>query len=65
MQEQLTYYKEREKEINARPIKKVLEANARKQKRKTNRLAKAKRRAENVLNNESMEHGEKVKEMKR
>jgi len=63
--ERVEYYKQRQKELNARPIKKVVEAKMRKQKRQARRLEKAKKQAENLVENENMEHGEKVKEMKK
>ncbi|KAI1729350.1 ftsJ-like methyltransferase domain-containing protein [Ditylenchus destructor] len=63
--EQVEFYKERQKELNVRPIKKVLEAKARKQKRRLRKLSRAKKVAENIMENESMEHREKVKEMRK
>ncbi|CAJ0568585.1 unnamed protein product, partial [Mesorhabditis spiculigera] len=63
--EQVKFYKERMKEINVRPIKKVAEAKARKARRVTRRLEKAKKKAEAVVENENLEHSEKVREMKK
>ena len=53
------------RELNARPCKKVAEAKARKQRRVHQKLEKAKKRAEGVLENANLEHAEKIREMKK
>ncbi|VDM75325.1 unnamed protein product [Strongylus vulgaris] len=62
---QVEEYKKRLRELNARPCKKVAEAKARKQRRALRRLQTAKKKAEGVLENENLEHAEKVREMKK
>lgn len=59
------HYMEREKELNVRPVKKVVEAKMRKKKRQARRMEKAKKRAEGVLASEEMEHSEKLNELKK
>lgn len=63
--EQVALYRERMREFNARPSKKVAEAKARKQKKMQRKLESAKKKAEGILENDQMEHSEKVKEMKK
>ncbi|KAF8358584.1 hypothetical protein PRIPAC_93579 [Pristionchus pacificus] len=63
--EQMQAYRERLRELNARPIKKVAEAKARKQRRVMMRLSKAKKKAEGIVENDNLEHSEKIKEMKK
>ncbi|GMR41701.1 hypothetical protein PMAYCL1PPCAC_11896, partial [Pristionchus mayeri] len=63
--EQMQAYRERLRELNARPIKKVAEAKARKQRRAMMRLTKAKKKAEGIVENDNLEHAEKIKEMKK
>ncbi|GMS88566.1 hypothetical protein PENTCL1PPCAC_10741 [Pristionchus entomophagus] len=63
--EQMQAYRERLREINARPIKKVAEAKARKQRRVMMRLSKAKKKSEAIVENENLEHKEKINEMKK
>jgi AdoMet-dependent rRNA methyltransferase SPB1 len=63
--ERVDFYKERQKELNVRPIKKVLEAKMRRKRRQVRRMEKAKKKAENIIGNENLEHGEKVREMKK
>ncbi|VDM41259.1 unnamed protein product [Toxocara canis] len=63
--EQVQRYKERMRELNVRPIKKIAEAKARKRRRAAMKLLKAKKKAENVVENENMEHAEKLREMKK
>ncbi|KAL6726464.1 hypothetical protein Aduo_008431 [Ancylostoma duodenale] len=62
---QVEEYKKRLRELNARPCKKVAEAKARKQRRALRRMQTAKKKAEGVLENENLEHAEKVREMKK
>ena len=63
--ERIEFYKQRQKELNVRPIKKVIQAKMRKQKRQARRLEKAKKRAEGIVETADMEHGEKVREVKK
>lgn len=63
--EQVALYRERMREFNARPSKKVAEAKARKQRKMTRKLESAKKKAEGILENDQMEHSEKVREMKK
>uniref|UniRef100_A0A915IM18 Ribosomal RNA methyltransferase SPB1-like C-terminal domain-containing protein n=1 Tax=Romanomermis culicivorax TaxID=13658 RepID=A0A915IM18_ROMCU len=58
-------YKLRMKEIDARPIKKVAEAKARKKKRAVRRAEKAKKRAEAVIENSDMTEGQKAQEVRK
>lgn len=64
-QERIDFYKQRQRALNVRPIKKVVEAKVRKQRRLSRRLEKAKKRAEGLLENETLEHGERVREIKK
>uniref|UniRef100_A0A0N5AXR9 Putative rRNA methyltransferase n=1 Tax=Syphacia muris TaxID=451379 RepID=A0A0N5AXR9_9BILA len=63
--EEVLKYKERLKELNARPIKKVADAFARKKRREMLRINKAKKKAQSISENETMDNAEKVKEMKK
>uniref|UniRef100_A0A0K0EY89 Putative rRNA methyltransferase n=1 Tax=Strongyloides venezuelensis TaxID=75913 RepID=A0A0K0EY89_STRVS len=63
--EQVQYYRNKAREINVRTIKKVTEAKARKKRRMEMRMEKAKKHAENILGNETLEHAEKVKELQK
>ncbi|KAL3098428.1 hypothetical protein niasHS_003781 [Heterodera schachtii] len=64
--ERVDFYAKREqRELNTRPIKKVAEAKARKRQRRIRRMEKAKKKAEGIVDNEQMEHGEKVRELRR
>ncbi|EFP10536.1 hypothetical protein CRE_29065 [Caenorhabditis remanei] len=63
--EQVALYRERMREFNARPSKKVAEAKARKQRKMQRKLESAKKKAEGILENDQMEHSEKVREMKK
>ncbi|MFH4973531.1 hypothetical protein AB6A40_000240 [Gnathostoma spinigerum] len=58
-------YRERLKEINVRPIKKILEAKGRKRRRELLKLEKAKKKAENIIGNENMENSEKQREIRK
>lgn len=58
-------YRDRNKDVNARTIKKVVEAKARKQRRVKRRMGKARKKAENVINNAEMSEREKAQEVKK
>jgi AdoMet-dependent rRNA methyltransferase SPB1 len=51
--------------LNARPIKKVVEAKMRKKKRQTRKMERAKSKASDILENSNLEHAEKIREMKK
>ena len=61
----LAEYKQRLKEVDARPIKKVAEAKARKKRRLQKRMEKAKKRAEGVMQKEDTTTMEKARELKK
>jgi len=63
--EQVEYYKKRQKDINARPIKKVIEAKGRKRRRALKKVEQARKRAEAVVENADMSEHEKANEMRR
>ncbi|KRZ34295.1 AdoMet-dependent rRNA methyltransferase spb1, partial [Trichinella pseudospiralis] len=58
-------FKRRQREINARPIKKVAEAKARKRRKALKRMEKAKKKVEGILENDGLTEVEKRKELKR
>jgi AdoMet-dependent rRNA methyltransferase SPB1 len=58
-------YKQQLREINARPIKKVAEAKARKKKKALRKLEKARKRVETVTNAPDMSNKEKAEHIKR
>ncbi|WKY01318.1 hypothetical protein Q1695_015368 [Nippostrongylus brasiliensis] len=62
---QVEEYKNRLRELNARPCKKVAEAKDRKKRRLLRRMQAAKKKAEGVVENENLEHSEKVREMRK
>ncbi|KAL1243350.1 pre-rRNA 2'-O-ribose RNA methyltransferase FTSJ3 [Trichinella spiralis] len=58
-------FKRRQREINARPIKKIAEAKARKRRKALKRMEKAKKKVEGILENDGLTEVEKRKELKR
>lgn len=58
-------YKRKVEELNVRPIKKVMEAKARKRRRATKRLEKAKKNAEKIMNNADASAQEKSRQLKK
>lgn len=58
-------YQRKVQELNVRPIKKVMEAKARKKRRATKRLAKAKKMAEKIMENADATSQEKAKQLKK
>ncbi|XP_041977883.1 pre-rRNA 2'-O-ribose RNA methyltransferase FTSJ3 [Aricia agestis] len=57
-------YKNRLQDINARPIKKVVEAKARKKKRMIKKMEKAKKKVEAVMENADMSEREKAQQIR-
>ncbi|XP_022231079.2 pre-rRNA 2'-O-ribose RNA methyltransferase FTSJ3 [Drosophila obscura] len=64
-QELTEEYKRKVQELNVRPIKKVMEAKARKKRRSTKRLAKAKKMAEKIMDNADASTHEKAKQLRK
>ena len=62
--EMVLEYRAKLREINARPIKKIAEARARKKQKALRRLAKARKRAEGITDTEDMTDQEKMKHIK-
>lgn len=61
----LAQYRERLRDVNVRPVKKVAEAKARKKRRLQKRLDKAKKKAEVVMDKDDTSTAEKARELKR
>lgn len=57
-------YKNRLQDINARPIKKVIEAKARKKKRMIKKMERAKKKVESVMENADMSEREKAQQVR-
>lgn len=57
-------YKNRLQDINARPIKKVIEAKARKKKRMIKKMERAKKKVEAVMENTDMSEREKAQQVR-
>lgn len=58
-------YQRKVQELNVRPIKKVMEAKARKRRRAVKRLAKAKKQAEKIMESADATNQEKVRQLKK
>merc|ERR1712025_1093789 len=59
------FYKNRQKDVNVKTIKKVVEAKARKKRLLTKRMEKAKKRASVIMENEDIGSREKANEIKK
>lgn len=58
-------YREMHKNVNARTLKKVVEAKARKYRRTKKLMEKARKKAENVTSNASLSERQKAQEIKK
>lgn len=58
-------YRDQVKELNIRPLKKVIEAKARKKRRTMKRFEKAKKKAESILENADASSQEKARQLKK
>merc|ERR1712038_394714 len=63
--EDVEYYKNKQKDINVKTIKKVVEAKARKKRLLMKKMSKAKKRAATIMENEDLGSREKAKEIER
>ncbi|CAB4062604.1 SPB1 [Lepeophtheirus salmonis] len=63
--ETVAYYADKHKDLNVKTIKKVIEAKARKKRRMTKKMDRAKKRAAAIMENEDIGSREKMKEVKR
>ncbi|ROT63923.1 putative pre-rRNA processing protein FTSJ3 [Penaeus vannamei] len=61
----LRMYRDREKAVNARTLKKVVEAKARKQRKVKKHMEKARKKAESIATNAEMTQREKVSQVKK
>lgn len=64
LQEVVQQYKDRMKEINVRPIKKVVEAKARKKRRSMRRLEKARKKADTISETMGMSDYDKAQQIR-
>jgi AdoMet-dependent rRNA methyltransferase SPB1 len=64
-QDRISFYKQRDRPLNARPIKAVVEAKMRKKKRQMRRLERVKKQAEGMLESDQMDQTEKIREVKK
>ena len=58
-------YRTKLREINARPIKKIAEAKARKKQKEMKRLEKARKKAEVICDNDDVTDKEKAQQLKK
>merc|ERR1719384_1446588 len=63
--EAVEYYRNKQKDINVKTIKKVVEAKARKKRLLMKKMSKAKKRAATIMENEDLGSREKAKEIER